>query len=416
MEFFAQLGALVEARFREHNFDEASFPEVALESLRELPPSEHLDYPALIRWALSAPRLPPQDLSSGFGEPPLTLYVGRRFYIEALFWLDGTTSIHQHAFSGAFHVLAGASLHSRYAFQPRERINSRLLVGDISLVDVTYLKQGDSLPIRSGRSGLVHSLFHLEQPSVTIVIRTPLEPDALPQYRLRRPSLAQASFTRDEKTTRQLQLLEVLRNLGHPDYLPLARGLLTEADFETAFVVLDHLNPHLEAAQLTELMALVHKRHGALARVLPPVLEEERRQAALIGRRRAVKQGDHRFFLALLLNLPHRQAILEQVRLRYGGDPIEWCVRCVEEMANLPATVPDEPNVLGFRMSEVGLLVLRGLIERRSFDEVKAWLLEEGYEAEDIQERENELRALYEGLRELYLFRTLFQDEHAAAR
>jgi hypothetical protein len=34
--------------------------------------------------------------------------------IEALFWVDGTTSIHQHSFSGAFQVLAGKSIHSRY--------------------------------------------------------------------------------------------------------------------------------------------------------------------------------------------------------------------------------------------------------------------------------------------------------------
>jgi len=37
MNFFARLGAHIEARFREYNFDEARFPEVALAALKEMP-------------------------------------------------------------------------------------------------------------------------------------------------------------------------------------------------------------------------------------------------------------------------------------------------------------------------------------------------------------------------------------------
>ncbi len=410
MDFFNKLGALVEERFRAFNFDEARFSEAALASLRELPPAAHLDYLDLVRWAPTAPRLPPQDLSSNFGEPPLSLYLGRRFYIEALFWLEGTTSIHQHAFSGAFHVLSGSSLHSQYSFTQRERINSRLLVGDIALKDVTLLSKGDSHEIRSGRSGLVHSLFHLERPSVTIVVRTTNEPDAMPQYRLRRPSFAQASFTRDEKTTRQLQLLTVLRKLGNAEWLRHAEGLLTDADFETAFVVLDDLHRHLSAEQLARLVDVARRRHGALAELLPTVYEEERRQTALIARRVAVTQEDHRFLLALMLNLPERQSILEQVQRRYGGDPVDWVVRCVGEMANLPSPLANEPSILGLRMGEVEQVVFRSLLERRSFQEMKARLVDEGFSAEDLDERDGDLRTLFEGYRTLPLFRTLFQD------
>jgi hypothetical protein len=410
MDFFNKLGALVEERFRAFNFDEARFSEAALAALRELPPAAHLDYLDLVRWALTTPRLPPQDLNSNFGEPPLSLYIGRRFYIEALFWLEGTTSIHQHAFSGAFHVLSGSSLHSQYSFTARERINSRLLVGDIALRGVTLLNKGDSHEIRSGRSGLVHSLFHLERPSVTIVIRTTNEPDSLPQYRLRRPSFAQASFMRDEKTARQLQLLAVLRKLGNPDWVRHAEAMLAEADFETAFVILDDLHRHLSPDVLTRLIETVGRRHGAPAQLLPALFEEDKRQAALIARREAVTQGDHRFLLALMLNLPERQSILEQVQRRYGGDPVDWVVRCVGEMANLPSPLADEPSILGLRMGEVEQGVFRSLLERRSFQEMKARLVDEGFSAEDLDEREADLRTLFEGYRTLPLFRTLLQD------
>jgi hypothetical protein len=408
MDFFNKLGALVEERFRAFNFDEARFPEAALAALRELPPAGHLEYLDIVRWALTAPRLAPQDLNSSFGEPPLILHVGRRFYIEALFWLEGTTSIHQHAFSGAFHVLSGSSLHSQYSFTLRERINSRLLVGDIALRGVTLLNKGDSHEIRSGRSGLVHSLFHLERPSVTIVIRTSNEPDAMPQYRLRRPSFAQVSSMRDEKTTRQLQLLTVLRRLGNPDWVRHAEALLTDADFETALVMLDDLHHHLSPDALTRLIETVEKRHGALARQLPALFEEEARQRALIARREAVTQQDHRFLLALMLNLPDGQSILEQVQRRYGGDPVDWVVHCVGEMANLPSPLANEPSILGLRMGEVEQIVFRSLLERRSFQEMKAKLVDEGYGAEDLDAREGDLRTLFEGYRTLPLFRTLF--------
>ena len=73
-------------------------------------------------------RVPAQDLHSSFGEPPLRVYNGDLFYIEVLFWLGAQLSIHQHGFAGAFHVLHGASLHCRYDFALKERINSRLFV------------------------------------------------------------------------------------------------------------------------------------------------------------------------------------------------------------------------------------------------------------------------------------------------
>src|SRR5262249_25955269 len=117
MQFFEDLGALIERRWRGENYDENAFPVVASEALAETTPSERIDPWDIIPWpphrnSLPAHRPPPAI----FGAPPITLYAGPRFHIDIYFWLDGTTSIHQHGFCGAFQVALGSSLHSSYSF------------------------------------------------------------------------------------------------------------------------------------------------------------------------------------------------------------------------------------------------------------------------------------------------------------
>src|SRR4051812_12794169 len=112
MEVIRALGERLEAAWRAQHYDHAAFPRLARESLEELAPHRAFDAATLVRWLRQAPEVPRQHMASSFGEPPVTLFAGRRFFLEVLFWVDGTTAIHQHGFSGAFQVLAGGSLHT----------------------------------------------------------------------------------------------------------------------------------------------------------------------------------------------------------------------------------------------------------------------------------------------------------------
>jgi len=77
-----------------------------------------------IRWVHNSVSLPEQqDIEGRFGNPPITMFSGARFYIDVYYWLDGTTAIHQHSFTGAFQVLLGSSIHSRYSFREDKIIN-----------------------------------------------------------------------------------------------------------------------------------------------------------------------------------------------------------------------------------------------------------------------------------------------------
>src|SRR5688572_18112211 len=129
MQPFAELGALIEGRWRDANYNEAYFPNIAAQALLESDLTARVDPWEIIRWVHTTPNLPrQQDPRANFGDPPITLFVGPRFYIDVYYWLDGTTTLHQHAFSGAFQVLLGSSVHSTYRFEKIKEINPHLLI------------------------------------------------------------------------------------------------------------------------------------------------------------------------------------------------------------------------------------------------------------------------------------------------
>src|SRR5260370_34418632 len=134
-EFFQKLGSLVNRLWKDRDYKEQDFPEVAMRGLSELAPDQHVSFWDVAKWALTCERLPGQaDLSAKFGQPPLTVYSGRDFRIEVLFWVTGIPAIHQLSFSGAFHVMHGSSLQSLWSFELAEQVALRLALGRISLM------------------------------------------------------------------------------------------------------------------------------------------------------------------------------------------------------------------------------------------------------------------------------------------
>jgi hypothetical protein len=86
------------------------------------------------------------------GQPPAVLYRNADLEIQALTWMQGTTAIHQHGFDG---VLSG--------------------------------------------TGFIHALFHLERPSVTIVVRNQSTVASFPQYTYRLPGVGLNDFHTDDR-------------------------------------------------------------------------------------------------------------------------------------------------------------------------------------------------------------------------
>lgn len=416
MEEFQALGELIEKRWRKQNYSEQLFPDTAAQALKECNLPERVDPWEIVRWVLNANALPEQkDAEGNFGNPPITLFVGPRFYVDLYFWLDGTTSIHQHAFTGAFQVMLGSSIHSRYSFNEKQIINEQFSVGEMQLEEVQLLQKNDIRLIKPGRN-FIHSLFHLDRPSATITVRTEHTPSSALQYDYRKPYFAANPFFRNPTMSKKLQTVGLLLGMKHKDTDQLLSDLIASSDFQTSYLVLERVFHFLRSNPMSSLFglstgddrfaALLEKArsvHGELVDLIPRVLEEQVRKNDLVLRRGAITGEEHRFFLALLLNVPNGEKILALVKQRFPDtDPVEKILDWVEELSQTRVLGSNEANALGIDdFGDDHVLVLENLLRGNPA---------EGTEATDDAERREKLNAIADELRKSIPFRGLLSS------
>lgn len=355
--YFQHLGECIERAWLERSYDEEIFSELVQGNLERNPPIEHVGVTDIIDWVFGSSqefRQPRQ--TQLFGEPPVMLFQARRFYIEALFWLSGTTAIHEHSFSGVFAVLAGSSVHSHWRFVPERSINSRMICGRLERVATEILRPGGMRPIHAG-DRLIHQLFHLELPSVTIVVRTFGERRHLPQYSYLPPGLAIDREDSDELRTRRLILLDGMAR-GHIEGLQnYSRTLIENGDLETLFYGFSTLSHRkIEGGLLDELYRSARERHGEVVDLFRRVCEEERRTRIVTALRSKVTDPEGRFLLALLMLMPDRDAIFETIRLQFPDvEPLAAIETWLEGMSG--------KETIGFDFSDENRLIFRSLVE-----------------------------------------------------
>lgn len=421
MQFFERLGAMIEQRWKDHNYDEVEFPDVSAEALVETNPSALVDPLDIIRWVHNSPQLPAQqDIDARFGNPPVTLYAGPRFYIDAYYWLDGTTSIHQHSFSGAFQVLTGSSIHSRYDFQVDEEINAHLVVGNAAMRKVELLRQGDVRKIRPGTE-FIHALFHLERPSVTITVRTYHTPKGAPQFSYLKPFIGFDPFFKEQSSIRKVQTAVLLLKMEHSEADKIIGDLILSSDFHTVFAVLEAAFHQLTSDELervfhlstgrerfAELLDKARIRHGQLVELLPPVFDELQRQANIAQRRSYLKDTDQRFLLALILNVPDRSRVLALVKQRFPDrDAIDTIADWLRDLGTTKMLGSPEPNVLGVEdFDDDCLFVIRGLLQGRSQEQISRDTVEQ-YSAERASQLNADMAQIIDSLRASILLRPL---------
>ena len=424
MEEFQELGALVEDRWKAENYSEERFPEIAAAALSEADLPARVDPWEIVRWVHTAASMPHQyDVEGRFGNPPITLFSGLRFYIDVYYWLDGTTSIHQHAFTGAFQVLLGSSIHSRYSFREDKLINEHFSIGDITLEEVQLLKLKDVRMIRPGRN-FIHSLFHLDRPSATITIRTEHTPSSGIQYDYRKPHFATNPFFKNPVLSKKMQTIGLLLGMKHKDADVMIGNLAASSDFHTAYYVLAETFQQLTRNEMDELFGLstgkdrfkailesCKRTHGELTDLVLPVLEEQERQANIVQRRGTITKDAHRFFLALLLNVPSREKILQLVKQRYPDqDPVETILDWVEELGRTRVLGSKETNALGMpEFDDSYVFVLECLLQGLSSEEIHQRATAQ-YPPENAAEVITRIPALTEALRASTLFRSLLAD------
>jgi hypothetical protein len=426
MELFKQVGEELEELWRAQNYNEAVFPALAAEALKKADLPAKVTPWEVVDWTLAQSELPRQkDPHGKFGDPPITLFVAPRFHIDVYFWFEGTTSIHQHGFCGAFQVFSGSSLHSWYEFEKRDAVNSFCEIGEMSLKLCELLEVGAVQEIRPGRR-YIHSLFHLDQPSVTIVVRTDKSPLFLPQYDYRKPYLAVDPFYEHETTTKKLQTIGALFRSQVPETDRIVKDLLSNSDLHTSFLMLSTARGWLGNNQLDQIfnisapkerfdgfLDVVRKCHGERGEVLASVFARMDRTDEIVRRRSFITNAEHRFFLALLMNLDGKENIFALIKQRYpSADPVEKVLDWVFELSETRVMAANSSNALGIDgFDAFDLFVFENLLRDKSTEEMKE-SIKTDYPADQAENLIAALPEKVEKLRKAVIFQPFFDDMH----
>jgi hypothetical protein len=281
--------------------------DAAVPALEELPPGPHVGAIPVLDWAVGSPDIPVEQSSRSdtFGQPPLVMYQEADFFIQALVWIDGTTDIHQHSFDGAFAVAEGSSLHVPYAYELAEpAAGNRIVAAVLKIEDAELLRPGLVRPISAG-FGFIHALFHLEKPTVTIVVRNTSSGLPHPQYMYLRSGLGFDTLGQDRLMVKRLQSLAALHRLDPAHANGELAHVVAEAEPWLALLALRGAALRTGwSAEMGELCALLAPRLGAAGPLVEPALIDEVRIRRVLARRGILSERHHRVFLALLANLP----------------------------------------------------------------------------------------------------------------
>ncbi len=434
MQFFNDLGMLIEQTWKARNYDEGVFPEIATQALAQVDAVKEIS-PRDIIHCLQTDGEVPRQRKDQFSDLPLTVFHKSRFRIDVYFWLDGTTTVHQHSFCGAFQVLAGSSIHSQYNFERDQAINGQFSTGQVLFKNVELLKERDIRPILPGRQ-FIHSLFHLDRPSVTITVRTHECLSALPQFDYLKPYLAVDPFYEDEVLKRKVQSILLLLRMKHPDAYSLLTEMVLSSDFSTTYWVLSAVFQHLMEApwekatdangsndelhlvpgkeRFYELFKQARRKHGTLVNLIPAVLGELQRQKVLVDLRRDVVTKEHRLFLALLLNVPLRQLTIDLVKQLFPGkNPIDVICQWVQELARVQRSRVPEQTVVGIAdFNDFHMYLLHLLLSGYSFAEIEGEY-ERGKLGTGAPGTKAELESIYRSFQKSVLIKSVLSNSTA---
>lgn len=386
MELFKKLGAEIETLWRDKNYNEEIFADIAAQGLKQANLPEKVSAWDVIEWTLGETNLPSQkDLPASFGDPPITVYNSPRFHIDVYFWFEGTTAIHQHGFCGAFQVLLGSSIHSWYEFERHESINTFTEIGTMNLKICEILNVGDVQKIWAGKQ-YIHALFHLEQPSATIVVRTHKSPLFLPQFSYHKPFLAVDPFFEEPNTIKKMQALNALIRAKHPETDKFIGEWLKTADFQTTFAILSNVRHLFSGNKLEQmfnlddsqkrfdaLLEIVRERHGERANVFPPVFAHQAKVDEIMRRRAVITEPEHRFFFALLMNVEGKDRIFSLIKERFpDSEPLDKILDWTFDLANTRVLGLNLPNALGIEnFGDLDLFILESLLKNLSEKEAE---------------------------------------------
>jgi hypothetical protein len=395
---FECLGKNMAKEWARRDCDDNAFADVATKELSQSNILETVSSEEIVSWLMKPPHDVEQNISD-VGQPPVRLYTGDGFYIEALFWVDGTTAIHEHPFTGAFGVLCGSSVQSKYAFVPERVVSQRLVVGRTRFLMSEVLIKGSVRAIHSGNR-LIHSVCHLDRASVTIHAHTS-SGSSRPQYVYWKPYLAVDEIGLPSISVIQTRMLESLARTNVLSFWKAAREMSGESDSLMLFRLLSiafRLRKK-DNENWSDLLSVIPSRSRWLLDYCLPCLEEKERNAKIGSLIAGIADPNQRLFLALLLNVPTREELWKLISELFPdqtpeGLILSWAGEIFKEQR------------LGIKLNAPMVLVLGQLLKDSDYERSKPIL----YKAlrSEGQADEETIRKVWLRLRSLDIFKPLF--------
>jgi hypothetical protein len=122
-----------------------------------------------------------------------------------------------------------------------------------------------------------------------------------------------------------------------------------------------------------KMLGQVTARHGEKANTLPDIFSEQNRIDEIVRRRAFIIDPEHKFFLALLLNVQEKERILSLVQARFpDADPIDKILDWSLELAETKVLGLNLPNALGIEdFDDHDLFLLENIIKGLSEEEIE---------------------------------------------
>lgn len=185
-----KLAERIDAEWNGTGYAPAQLPAIASRVLADSRPDREYDLGALARWTLAAPEFPNACNPFGpFGPPAFTVWSNPRFFVNVYVYTTPEVVVHDHDFSGAFMNLSGVTIHCTYEFGGGDAIDETVRVGALRLKGIEAISEGRVRPIDAGER-FIHQVWHVSQPTVVLVVRTPPLTPSPRQFQYLRPSIA----------------------------------------------------------------------------------------------------------------------------------------------------------------------------------------------------------------------------------
>ena len=317
MGYFDELGEYVQSRWDSSGRAHEALPDIACDGLEALPPPAELVEDVIRRLLDSEQDLDRQLAPAGtFGEPGITMHYGDEFVIDVYYWNNAAPAIHNHPFCGCFTILRGRSLHDVYRFDCREAVNEGVRFGELRAETLSLLEPGSAVPFSQIRYPLIHSLVHVTNPTVSMVIRSVRTVD---YFRYFPPCIALTMSPSSDRLNRQLAMLQWLRSAGDPTYLDRARNFLRGADIEVAVRTLAALY-HPEDNDI--LASAVREHHGEAADLILPALAQSIRLQLDNQLRDRYDSDEERMTLSIFMCAHNRSEVMRLMSEACPGVPL----------------------------------------------------------------------------------------------